>query len=72
MPAMHDGADARTRAVALAGIRSGKSMREIAAELYGSDEVTAGWHGDSRMRAKVQWLVQRAQAASDDANPGTP
>ena len=31
----------------LAGIRSGKSMREIAVDLYGADMVEADWHIDS-------------------------
>ena len=71
MTAGHDGADAEMRAVALAGIRSGKSMREIAVDQYGADEVAASWHGDSRMRAKVLRLMNRARAASDKgAGPG--
>ena len=72
MTAGHDRDDASMRAVALAGIRSGKSMREIAVGLYGADAVAADWHVDSRMRAKVRRLVDRARAASGDANPGTP
>ena len=50
-------------------------MREIAIDLYGADREAAGWHGDSRMRAKVRRLVLRARAASDEgpdnAGPGT-
>ena len=72
MTAGDDRADAAMRAVALAGLRSGKSMREIAADLYGAEEVASDWHADSRMRAKVRRLVYRARAASGDANPGTP
>jgi hypothetical protein len=76
MTAGDAGAEAAMRAVALAGIRSGKSMREIAVDLYGADEVAADWHVDSRMRAKVRRLVYRARGASDDgpdsAGPGTP
>ncbi len=67
----HVGDDTAMQAVVLAGIRCGKSMREIAVDLYGADPVAAGWHVDSRMRAKVRRLVQRARAASDDAGPGT-
>ena len=66
------GADVAMRAVVLAGIQSGKSMREIAVDLYGAHRVAVDWHGDSRMRAKVRRLVYRARAASDDAGPGTP
>ena len=65
MTAGHDRDDAAVRAVALAGIRSGKSMREIAVDLYGADAVAADWHVDSRMRAKVRRLVDRARAAPD-------
>ena len=76
MTAGHVGDDAAMRAVALAGIRSGKSMREIAVDLYGAGQVAAGWHSDSRMRAKVRRLAMRARAASDEgpdnAGPGTP
>ena len=42
MTASHVGDDAAMRAVALAGIRSGKSMREIAIDLHGADRVAAG------------------------------
>ena len=36
MTARHTGADAAMRAGALVGIRSGKSMREIAIDFYGA------------------------------------
>ena len=76
MTAGHHRDDAAMRAVALAGIRSGKSMREIAVDLYGADAVAADWHVDSRMRAKVRRLVQRTRAESDgepdNAGAGTP
>ena len=65
MTAGHVGDDTAIRAVALAGVRSGKSMREIAVDLYGADEVAADWHSDSRMRAKVRRLVYRARDALD-------
>ncbi len=54
MTAGHVGDDAAMRAVVPAGLRSGKSMREIAVDLCGADRVAAGWHGDGRMRAKVR------------------
>ena len=58
------GAGAATLAIALAGIRSRKSMREIAVDLYGADRVGAEWSVDSWMRAQVQRLVFRARAAA--------
>ena len=64
MTARNTKAVAATRAVALAGMQSGKSMREIAVDLYGADRVAADWHADSRMRAKVRRTINRAQAAS--------
>ena len=45
-------AEAAMRAVALAGLRSGKSMREIGVDLHGADRVAAGWHGGSGMRRR--------------------
>ena len=76
MTARDTGAEAAMRTVALAGMRSGKSMREIAVDLYGADRVATDWHSDSRMRARVRRLAQRARAASnegpDDARAGTP
>ena len=76
MTARHTGADATMRAVVPAGVRSGKSMRETAVDLYGADRVAAGRHGGGRMRAKVRRLVHRARAASgegpDNAGPAMP
>ena len=76
MTAGHVGDDAAMRAVVPAGLRSGKSMREIAVDLYGADRAAAGRHGDGRMRAKGRRPVNRAWAASgegpDNAGPGTP
>ena len=76
MTARDTEADAAMKTIALAGTRSGKSMRDIAVDLYGADMVEAGWHLDSWMRAEVWRLVYRARTASDDgpdnAGPGTP
>ena len=69
MTARTAGAGASELAVALAGVRSGKSTREIAVDLYGPDRVAADWHRDDWMRAQVRRLVQRARAASG-ARPG--
>lgn len=66
MTAGHVGEDAAMRAVALAGLRAGKSLREIAIDLYGADRVAADWHADSWTRARVQRLVDRARAAPDE------
>ena len=76
MTAGHVGDDAAMRAAARAGLPSGKSMREIAVDLYGVDRAAAEWDCDGRMRADVRRLVYRARAASDggpdNAGPGTP
>ena len=76
MKAGHVGEDAAMLAVALAGLRAGKSLRRIAVDLCGADRVAADWRGDSWMRATVQRLVDRARAAPnegpDKAGRGTP
>ena len=66
MTAGDAGEDAATRAIVLAGFRSGKSLRQIAVDLYGADHVARDWHGDSWMRAIVRRLVDRARAALDE------
>ena len=48
--------------MALAGWRAGKSLRELAAELYGRGEVEACWNADSPMRARMRLLLSRAGA----------
>ena len=63
---MTAGDEAAMRAVALAGFRSGKSLRKIAIDLYGADQVARDWHGDSWMRVIVRRLVDRARAAPDE------
>ena len=57
-------------AIALAGRRAGKAMREIAIDLYGRERVEADWHADSWMRAKIRRLLYRAKARAG-AGPGT-
>ena len=58
----------------LAGRRAGKSLREIAVDLYGHEQVDAEWHADSRLRARMRRLLYRAEARSgavpDGAGPG--
>ena len=51
-------------AVAAAGRRAGKPLREIAVELYGRERVEACWHADSAMRSKLRRLLRRAEAGS--------
>ncbi len=67
--------DAAMQAVVLAGLRSAKSMREIAVDRYGARQVAVEWHRDGWMRPMVQWLVHRARAAPDEGpdstDPGT-
>ncbi len=57
-------------AVAQAGIRSGKSRREIAVDLYGADRVAADRHPGSWMWTKVRRLVRHARAASGAGSGG--
>ena len=68
--------DLEMEAAVLAAHRSGKSLREIAIDLYGREQVEACWHADSWMRTKVRRLVGRAGAESDGgpgvAGPGSP
>ena len=71
MTARPIGADTAIGSVALAGIRSGKPMREIAIDLYGAGQVAAGWDRDRRMRARVRRLAHRARAASGAGTGGT-
>ena len=47
-------------ATALAGRRAGKSVRAIAVDLYGREQVDADWHADSWMRVSVRRLLRRA------------
>ena len=65
----------RPEAIALAGRRAGKSLREIAVDLYGREQVYANWHADSPLRSKLRRLLSRAEARSgegpDGAGPGT-
>ena len=35
-------------------------------DLHGADEVAVDWHNDSRIRAKVRRLVNRARAALNE------
>ena len=63
-------------AAVLAGLRAGKSTREIAVELYGADLVAAEWPDyDGALRARMRRLARRARAVSDkgpaNAGPGT-
>lgn len=62
--------------VALAGRQAGKSLREIAVDLFGFAHVNAEWTPNGRMRAAVRRLVHRSRAAADggpgDAGPGSP
>ena len=55
-------ADAAAEAVALVGRQSGKSLRAIAVEIYGREQVDADWHVDSWMRVKLRRAGARASA----------
>ena len=63
-------------AVAAAGGRAGKPLREIAVDLYGRERVDTNWHADSAMRSKLRRPVQRAcdeaPAPGDGTGPRLP
>ena len=39
---------------------AGRSLREIAIELYGERRVAEDWSRDGSMKARVRWRVKRA------------
>lgn len=47
---------------ALDATLAGASLREVAEGLFGVDAVTADWHADSALRARVRRLVRRGEA----------
>ena len=47
---------------ALDATLAGVSLREVATGLFGADAVSAGWHADSDLRARVRRLVRRGDA----------
>ena len=69
---MSDSETRRTspEAIVLAGRGAGKSLREIAVDLYGREQVDADCHADSRLRSEVRRLLYRTEARSG-AGPGT-
>ena len=48
--------DAAAEAIVAAGGGAGKTLREIAIDLFGAEGVDAEWHADGWMRARVQRL----------------
>jgi len=49
-----EGEPSTPSAVAAAGPRDGRTLRDIAVDLYGRKQVDADWHADSWMRATVR------------------
>lgn len=47
---------------ALDATLAGASLREVAEGLFGADAVTADWHADGELRARVRRLVRRGTA----------
>lgn len=45
---------------ALEGRLAGRSLREIAVDLYGAARVAEEWGSDGSMRARVRWRVKQA------------
>ena len=50
-----------SRRIAASGRRAGKSLREIAVDLYGAARVEAEWTGGGWMRPVVRRLVRRGR-----------
>ena len=44
---------------------AGKSMREIAVDLYGAERVAAEWTPDGGLRAQTRRLVHKARAHAE-------
>ena len=57
----------RIRIQTQADLRAGRSLREIAIDLFGAERVAAEWHPDGSMRADVRRLVQRAATPGQKA-----
>jgi hypothetical protein len=52
-----------TRALqALDGVLAGASQREIAVALFGANVVAGKWYADGELRARVRYLIRRANA----------
>lgn len=62
MAGTDSGCVAAAMAVARAGRRAGRPLRDIAVDLYGRERVAAAWHADGRMRAQLRRLLRRAGA----------
>ena len=45
---------------ALDGRLGGRSLRQIAVDLYGEERVAAEWRSDGSMRGRVRWRVKQA------------
>ena len=48
--------------MALDGRQAGKSVRQIAEDLFGSRRVAADWHPDGDLRAKTRRRIRKACA----------
>ena len=51
--------------IALEGHRAGKSLREIAEDLYGAEVVAAQWDADSWVRLRTRRLLRKAWAHAE-------
>ena len=67
--AMDDGD--REVLIALDGQRAGKSMREIAEELFGAERVAAEWSADGGVRLRTRRLVQKARVYAERSQRDT-
>ena len=51
--------------IALEGHRAGKSLREIAEDLFGAEVVAADWGPDSGVRARTRRLLHKARVYAE-------
>ena len=47
--------------IALDGQRAGKSMREIAEDVFGAERVAAEWYADGGVRLRTRRVIQKAR-----------
>ena len=60
-----EGGENRELLIALDGRLAGKSLREIAVDLYGVEAVAAEWNPDGALRSRTLRVLRRARAHAE-------